>query len=106
MHRQRQRFTLGPGSAGLLPRRGALAHLLAVIGLLSLTLTPAYAQAPVFTKTLTKVNGVAITNPPASLTNGDTLDWLMTYQFDHDPAQPAQTNIQDLLPATLQYVPG
>src|ERR1700681_3229799 len=78
----------------------------AAIVLLSLTEVPASGQAPVFTKTLKKVNGVAIGSPPASLTNGDTLDWVMTYQFDHDAAQPAQTNIQDILPPTLQYVAG
>lgn len=67
---------------------------------------PAHGQAPVFTKTLKKVNGVPIASPPALLTNGDVLDWVISYKFDHDPAQPAQANIQDMLSPPLQYVPG
>ena len=73
---------------------------------LTLATAPTYGQAPVFTKALNKVNGVTVTSPPASLNNGDVLDWVMTYQFIHNPAQPAQANIQDMLPSTLQYVPG
>jgi len=71
-----------------------------------LAAVPAYGQAPVFTKTLKKVNGVTVTSPPASLNNGDVLDWVMTYQFIHNSAQPAQANIQDLLSPTLRYVTG
>src|SRR4051794_5416623 len=74
----------------------------AAIAVLILTATLTYGQAPVFTKTLKKVNGITLTSPPASLNNGDVLDWVMTYQF----TQPAQANIQDLLPPTLQYVTG
>jgi hypothetical protein len=74
--------------------------------LLSLALAPAYGQAPVFTKVLKKVNGVPVASPPAALANGDLLDWVMTYRFDPPPGQSAQTSIQDLLPPTLQYVPG
>jgi hypothetical protein len=71
-----------------------------------LSIAPAYGQAPVFTKVLGKLNGVTVTSPPSSLTNGDLLDWVMTYQFNHDPAHSAQANIQDFLSPTLQYVSG
>ncbi len=85
---------------------GALRGVSAAITLLALAVAPAYGQAPVFTKTLKKVNGITVTSAPASLNNGDILDWVITYQFGPNPAQPAQTNIKDLLPATLQYVAG
>jgi hypothetical protein len=64
----------------------------------------ARGQAPVFTKDVVKVNGVPVSSAPASLTNGDVVDWKMTYRFS--PGQPAHARIEDVLPPTLQFVPG
>ena len=77
------------------------------IAMLALTVaTPIFAQTTVFTKTLDKVNGVPVTGTPSSLTNGDTLDWVLTYQYNPIPAPPAKTDIRDLLSPALQYVPN
>jgi hypothetical protein len=82
--------------------RSALRVVSLAVALLAFAVAPLSGQPPIFTKTLKKVNGVTVTIPPASLSNGDLLDWEITYQF----GQPAQVNIEDLLPPTLQYVGG
>jgi hypothetical protein len=78
----------------------------AVIALLALTATEAFCQTVVFTKTLKKVNGVVVSGTPAFLTNGDTLDWVITYEYNPNPVQPAQTDIKDPFSPILQFVPN
>lgn len=84
----------------------AVRHASSAIAVLALVFTtPLPAQTAVLTKTLVKVNGVPVTgNPP--LANGDTLDWVLTYQYNPTPAPPAKTDIRDLLSPALPYVAG
>ncbi|MGZ5445236.1 MAG: DUF5979 domain-containing protein [Thermoanaerobaculia bacterium] len=72
----------------------------------ALPLVPVRGQDPVLTKTLKKVNGTAVTSPPASLNTGDVLDWVLTYVYNPNPVAPAQASIEDDLQSSLQYVPG
>lgn len=74
----------------------AVAALVAVV--------PACAQSVAFDKRLYKVNGAAVSTNPASLANGDLLDWVLTYQYNPVPAPPAQADIRDPLSPALQYV--
>lgn len=73
--------------------------------LLSFAVHSVYGQAPAFTKTLRKVNGVNVTTTPSTLANGDLLSWVMTYQYTNTQ-QPAEADLQDVLSPVLQYVPG
>jgi hypothetical protein len=75
------------------------------VALFAIPFLPACAQSAAFTKNVATVNGATVSAQPTSLTNGDVVGFVMTYQW---PAtgQPAQTNIQDMLPPTLQYVPN
>lgn len=66
----------------------------------------AHAQLPIFTKSVVKVNGVPVGSQPASVTTGDDLSWVITYQYGPGSLTPAQTNLKDTLSVALQYDAG
>jgi len=67
---------------------------------------PMFAQTTQFTKRVSKVNGAAVSSDPSSVSNGDLLDWVLTFQYNPVPAPAAKSDIRDLLPPSLVYVPG
>ena len=80
-------------------------HVIAAITIVLASLT-ANGQPILFTKRVHKVNGIVVSNNPSSVMNGDLLDWVLTYQYNPNSAPPAQAEIRDLLPSSLQYVAG
>src|SRR5918911_979242 len=68
-----------------------------------LTALNAAAQVT-FTKAVDKVNGTSVSSQPSAVSTGDVLRWVLTYQYNG--TSPAQADIKDLLPASLQFNHG